>query len=182
MAWRMVVDTNTNEFLDNLQKLDQDIAKGLDKQMKKAARVVRNAASKRLGSMSPPLSGWALYSWVEADRGNGRNLQWDTSAARRGYTVGGDRRRKSGVFISYGVTVEQRNPQGAIFELAGLSTKPYRGAAEGGSKLMRQNLRNKRGSGPRPRVLYPAYYDGMEEARQLIERIVAEAERRVNDG
>lgn len=182
MAWRMVVDTDSYQFLKNLQQLDQDVVKGLDKQMKKAARVVRNDASKRLGQASPPLSGWALYSWVEADRDNGRNLQWDTSAARRGFTVGGDRRRKSGVFISYGLTVEQRNAQGAIFELAGGSTKGYRGKRGGGSMLMRQNLRNKRGDGPYPRTLYPAYYSGMTEARRLIESVVEEAERRVNRG
>ena len=182
MAWRLTIDTDTQSFLKNLQQLDDEVVKGLDKQIKKGARVVRNAASRNLGRMSPPLSGWALYSWIEADRSDGRDLQWNTSAARRGYAVGGDRRRKSGVFISYGVTVEQRNAQGAIFELAGLSDKPYRGSRRGGSMLMRANINKKRGSGPRPRVLYPAYYEGMTEARRLIQSVVEEAERRVNRG
>lgn len=182
MGWRMVVDTESHEFLKNLQQLDADVAKSLDKQMQKAARVVRSAASKRLSQMSPPLSGWALYSWIEQDRADGRNLQWNTSAARKGFALGGDRRKKSGVFISYGITVEQRNAQGAIFELAGGSNKGYRGSAGGGSMLMRQNLNNRRGQGPYPRTLYPAYYEGMGQAREMIERIVREAEARVNGG
>lgn len=182
MAWRMIVDTQSNTFLNNLKKLDEDVAKALDTKMKQAARVVRKEASSLLGKQSPPLSNWGKYSWIEQDRDQGRDLQWQTGAARRGLSIGGPRSKKSGVFISYGVSVEQRNAQGAIFELAGGSSQPYRGRRGGGSMLMRQNLRNRRGDGPYPRTLYPAYYAGMGEAREMIERVVAEAERRVNGG
>jgi hypothetical protein len=185
MAWRMIVDTDANTFLKNLQQLDADIAKGLDKQMKDAARQVRKVASRKVAEMSPPLSGWAISPWFEQDRGasSSRSLRWNTTKARGGLAVGGARRKKSGVFISYGVNVEQRNAQGAILELAGGSSDGYRGARNsGGSLLMRQNLRRKLGDGPYPRTLYPAYYEGMGDAREMIERVVAEAERRVNGG
>ena len=183
MAWNMTIDTDAKSFLKNLQQLDFDVAKGVDQKMKAAARVVRKSASQRVGKMSPPLSGWALGSWVEQDRADGRNLQWNTSKARSGFAIGGARRKMSGVFISYGVNVEQRNAQGAILELMGGSSRGYRGARlNGGSVLMRQNMRRKNGDGPYPRTLYPAYYEGMGEAREMIERIVEEAERRANRG
>lgn len=186
MGWSAVIDTDVDNFVNLLNKMDKDIAKAVDKSIKQGASDIRKSATKRLANASPPLSGWAAYSWIEQDRQDGRNLQWGLGAEKggqRGYRVSSSKAsRMSGLYVSYGVRVEQTSAQAAIFELMGGSDMGYRGARLGGSETMRQNVRTKRGDGPYPRILYPAYYDGIGKARSFIESAVAEAERKVNRG
>lgn len=186
MGWKALIDTDADNFVNVLNKLDADIAKGVNKSIKQGAGDIRKSATKRLAADSPPLSGWAAYSWIEQDRADGRNLQWGLGAEKggmRGYSVEtGKPSRRSGVYVSYGVQVVQKSAQAAIYELMGGSDKGYRGKRLGGSTTMRANARKKRGDGPYPRILYPAYYDGITKARDLIESIVAEAERKASRG
>lgn len=186
MGWTYLIDTDADTFVNVLNKLDETIAKGVDKSIRQGASAIRKSATKRLAADSPPLSGWAAYSWIEQDRSEGRNLQWGLGAERggmRGYSAeSGKRSRRSGVYVSYGVQVVQKSAQGAIYELMGGSSKGYRGTRLGGSQTMRANVNNKRGAGPYPRILYPAYYDGITDARNMIEAIVAEAERKASRG
>ena len=186
MSFKYLIDTDADNFVNVLNRLDATISKGVNKAIRQGASEIRKSATKRAAAASPPLSGWAAYSWIEQDRAEGRNLQWGLGAEKggmRGYTVESGRpSRNSGIYVSYGVQVVQKSAQGAIFELMGGSSKGYRGTRLGGSQTMRANVNRKRGAGPYPRILYPAYYDGISDARNMIEAIVAEAERKASRG
>lgn len=186
MSFKYLIDTDADNFVNVLNRLDETISKGVNKVIRQGASEIRRSATKRAAAASPPLSGWAAYSWIEQDRAEGRNLQWGLGAEKggmRGYTVESGRpSRNSGIYVSYGVQVVQKSAQGAIFEKMGGSKKGYRGTRLGGSQTMRANVNRKQGAGPFPRILYPAYYDGISHARNMIEAIVAEAERKASRG
>jgi hypothetical protein len=169
MAWTMNVATpGIGAFINRLEKFDGDVSKELKQKMRKAAGLIAKSARAR---QKVPLSHWARYSWIEQDRSNGRNLQYNIAAARQGIRVNANRYRASGVTVAFGMTVVQRNPAGAIFELAGSENRS-------GHRFNR-TLNRMLNDGPYPRSLFPAYYDEMPTTVKQIQTAIREAERKV---
>ena len=81
----------------------------------------------------------------------------------------------SGVTTAFGYSVVSSTPSGNIFEVVGSGrrTRGRRGRAFA-SSLNRQH-----GAGPLPRTLFPAYYEGIDDARRMIEAAIRDAERKV---
>jgi hypothetical protein len=169
MAWTMNVATpGIGAFINRLEKFDKDVSKELKKDMRKAAGLIAKSARAR---QEVPMSHWARYRWIEQDRSNGRNLQYNLAAARQGIRVNANRYRASGVTVAFGLTVVQKNPAGAIFELAGSENKS-------GHRFNRK-INELTTSGPYPRTLFPAYYDVMPTAVKQIQAAIRNAERKV---
>jgi hypothetical protein len=169
------------DFVNRLEKFDKDVSKELKAGMRKGVGYVVKEAQRRVPPT--PLRNWAV-SWIEQDRANGRYLMYDQAAARRGIKAAAFRARKRGSTVGFGYQAVQKDPAASIFELAG-SRNPgggpqsFKAAARGGSPTFNRNVLNKFGSGPYPRVLYPAYYAGISSARDEIDKALQEARRRV---
>lgn len=131
------------------------------------------------------LSNWGAWSsasqvrrtgsgTVVVQRGGGiggRDLAFNATSVKAGYRPKVGRKFRKGQLLSTRVVVEQASPAGAIYELAGSTTVDW--GAIGGSKTFKANLNDKRGSGPWPRILNPAYYAAGGEAADRIEAVVA---------
>jgi hypothetical protein len=169
MAWTMKVSTpDLAAFINRLEKFDGSVSKELKQKMRKASGLVAQNARER---QQVPLSNWGRYGWVEQDRANGRNLGYNQAAARRGLRVSTNRYRASGVTTAFGMSVVQRDPAGAIFELAG--------SANRSGHRFNSALNRVLGKGPYPRSLFPAYYAVMPTVQQQIEAAIRDAERKV---
>jgi hypothetical protein len=154
-------------FINRLEKFDKDVSKELKQEMRKASGRVANESRSLISAMGDPLSNWAGYSWVEQDRADGRNLQFNMSAVKRGYKVKTNRHRKSGITTAFGQSVVQETAAGAILELAG---------SDNSKATFNKNIINARKSpiGKIPRILGKAYYRVMPivvvELRSAIRR------------
>jgi hypothetical protein len=167
MPWLMKIATpEIGAFINRLEKFDKDVSKELKQEMRKASGRVANESRSLISAMGDPLSNWAGYSWVEQDRADGRNLQFNMSAVKRGYKVKTNRHRKSGITTAFGQSVVQETAAGAILELAGSRSKGQ----------FNRNIISARNSpiGKIPRILGKAYYRVMPivvvELRSAIRR------------
>ena len=178
MAFKIELYDDIADFINRLEKFDQDVSKALKKELRAGAGFVASAAKSKISMAGMPLSHWA-YSWVEQDRTeNVRNLLYSISQAQGAIKPVAYRARKNGRTVAYGYYVKQMDPAASIFELAGSKNKVSK-QSRGGSTTFNKNLLERYGDGPYPRILYPSYYAGMPAARALIEEAVAEAARRV---
>ena len=165
------------EFINRLEKFDQDVSKELKAGIKQGASFVVSAAKGLVPAT--PLSNWGR-SWLEQDRQAGRQIAYNQAKAKQQVIAKAYRARARGTTVAYGYYVIQKNPAASIFELAGKENPNGTPAsrcdqARPGSYTFNPNLLSKFGDGPYPRVLYPAYYAGMPKARIQIERAVKEA-------
>jgi hypothetical protein len=161
---------NLAESVDALEKFDSKVGKILKKEMKAGANVV----AKESRSLIPKdgLSGWGQWTFAR----DGRDLGFIGAWVKRGIVVQTERSRMSGITVAFGYRVVSKTAAGAIYELAGGSTKSYGGSRLGGSETFRQNVRSKHPNGPYPRTLFPAYYAGITKARKIIEDAIRKAE------
>lgn len=159
-------------LVNRLEKFDKDVSKVLKNELKSAASIVASNATAR--QPSTVLSGWGR--WIDAGvmpRSTGGR---DLSYAKKGYKVKTARYRKRGVTTGFGMDVMAVGAGAGILEFAGSEnrtpsfTEPIVsifGAVPQGSK------------GFMPRILLPAYYAGMKEAKPIIEAAIRDAERKV---
>jgi hypothetical protein len=181
MAARIDIEASSDiaQFINRLEKFDKEVSKELKANMRKGAGYVVKEAQARIPST--PLSNWGL-SWGEQDRQNGRQLVYNQAQAKRQVKVAAFRARRRGSTIGFGYQAVQKDPAASIFELAG-SKNPNgteRSRASGrGSYTFNQNILRAFGSGPYPRIMYPAYYAGITKSRAEIERALEVARRRV---
>lgn len=169
-------------FINRLEKFDKEVSKELKKGMREGSKHVIKEAKRRLDAVkNPPLSNWG-YSWVEQDRAAGRNLIYNKADAKRGLKVGTFRARKKGRTVGFGFQAIQKNPAASIFEMAGSDNpngSPRSRKTGRGSYTFNQNINRDFKRGPIPRILYPAYYAGMPEARKDIDAALQKARKRV---
>jgi hypothetical protein len=169
MGWKFET-INLAASVDALEKFDSEVGKILKKEMRAGANEVAKAARKRIPNSG--LSNWGMWTSEE----NGRDLGFIGSWVKRGIVVETKRSRNRGSTVALGYRVVTKSVAGAIYELAGGSTKGYRGRRLGGSQKFRQNIRDKNNNGPYPRTLFPAYYEAMPKAIEKIEAAIRKAE------
>lgn len=179
------MESDIADFINRLEKFDKDTSKGLKAAMKHGTTYVVKAAKARIDRIpNPPMSNWA-YSWVEQDRSTSvRNLVWNSARAKSQVKPAAFRARRRGKTIAYGYQAVQKNPAASIYELAGSQNpgggpQAFKASARPGSYTFNRNLMGRVGAGPYPRILYPSYYDGIEEAREYIEDELQRARKRV---
>lgn len=173
MTYKIDFYDDLAEFINRLEKFDKDVSKALKADLRAGAGEVAGEARKRLASVGLPLHNWA-YGWREQDREAGRNLIYSTSRANSQIMPVAYRARKGGATVAFGMYVVQKDPAASIFERAGSVSTVSKGT-RGGSDTFNQNILNKFGGGPYPRILYPSYYAGMADARKRIEEAVKQA-------
>ncbi|CAB5217025.1 Bacteriophage HK97-gp10, putative tail-component [uncultured Caudovirales phage] len=173
MTYKIDFYDDLAEFINRLEKFDKDVSKTLKADLRAGAGEVAGEARKRIAAVGVPLSNWA-YGWKEQDREDGRDLIYSIARANAQITPIAYRARKAGATVAFGMYVVQKNPAASIFELAGSKNAVSKGT-RGGSSSFNENVLNKYGGGPYPRILYPSYYAGMKAAQAKIEEAVREA-------
>lgn len=154
---------NLSKTIDFLEKFNVDVGKVLKKELKSGA----NEVAKESRSLIPNdgLRNWGQWTFSR----DGRDLGFIGAFVKRNIVVETQRTRNSGVTIGFGYRVVSRNAGGAIFELAGSVSK------DKGSMGFAVN--DKHQTKNYPRTLFPAYYAGMDKARQKIEAALEKAKR-----
>jgi hypothetical protein len=162
-------------FINRLEKFDKDVSKTLKKDMRSAADEVRKAAVKRLPNGNP-ISSWGRW------RQGGRDLDYVPNRVRRSYKTVTNRYRNLGVTAAFGYSVVTENAAAAIFEQIGADSRKGNTSWFSSDQFIRTVV-NRHGQRPRvkggKRVLLPAYYEAMPNARRKIEKAIREAERKV---
>ena len=159
-------------FVNRLEKFDKDVSKTLKKEMRQGANQVAKEARSLIGAIGGnPLSGWG--PWTSRTRGKQteRDLSFNVPAVKKGIKVQAYRGRFRGATVAFGYRVNQMNPGGAIYELAGSQNRS--------GDLFNSTLNNKRGSNRYPRIMYRAYYAGMGRAEAMIRDAIRKAEKKV---
>ena len=175
------MESDIADFINRLEKFDKETSKELKKGMKEGVNYVVKEGRRRVPRL--PLSNWAV-SWIEQDREIGRYLMYDQGAAKRGIKPAAFRARRRGRVVGFGYQAVQKDPAASIYELAGSQNpgggpQAFKPTARGGSYTFNRNIMRKFGNGPYPRVLYPAYYAGISDAREQIEKALQHARKRV---
>lgn len=163
-------------FINRLEKFDKEVSKELKAGMRKGVGYVVKEARRRVPPT--PISNWAV-SWIEQDRVAGRYLMYDQGAARSSIKAAAFRARRRGSTVGFGYQAIQKDPAASIFELAGSKNPARSKATRAGSWTFNPNILNRFQDGPYPRVLYPAYYAGIGDAREEIDKALQQARRRV---
>jgi hypothetical protein len=159
-------------FVNRLEKFDKDVSKTLKKEMRQGANEVAKEARSLIGAIGgTPLSGWGPWTSRTKGKQTERDLSFNVPAVKKGIKVQSYRGRFRGATTSFGYRVNQMNPGGAIYELAGSQDKS--------GDLFNSNLNNKRGSNRYPRIMYRAYYAGMSRAETMIRAAIRKAEKEV---
>jgi len=149
------------QMLRDLKQIDPEARKQFAKDAKQIASPIVVAAQ---GSYPAQALSGMKYRWTQ----NGRQLlPWDARKARRGITVKVDAgRKKDGV-----VTVIQKDPAAAIYDIAGRGTSNRFGDALTAF------------AGNPSRVMWPAaeahITDVQQEMTKAIEQVAKEIERRI---
>ncbi len=149
------------EMLRDLKQIDPEARKQFAKDAKQIASPIVMAAQ---GSYPAQALSGMKYRWTQ----NGRQLlPWDARKARRGITVKVDAgRKKDGV-----VTIIQKDPAAAIYDIAGRGTSNRFGDALTAF------------AGNPSRVMWPAaeahITDVQAEMTKAIEQVAKEIERRI---
>lgn len=117
---------------------------------------------------------------VIASRKKLRPVPFVGGKARAGITPEVGRRYRKGRMLSASARVVQKDPAGAIWELAGSDDTDW--GATGGGATFRDNLNAKyQNGGLWPRSLGPAWTDNVDKARERIDEIVAKYAKEVGD-
>jgi hypothetical protein len=169
---KIEMSSDIAQFINRLEKFDQDVSKELKKAMKQGSEKVV-AEAKKLLPGDAPLSGWGV-GWIERDREAGRDLQYRPAKARSSIKAAAFRARRSGVTVAFGYQAVQKDPAASIFETAGAR---YPLGVRSGT--FNPSILRRFGSGPYPRIMYPAYYAGIREARDEIDAALQQARKRV---
>lgn len=109
---------NADATIRALQAFDTDASKAVAAGLRKAIRPMVRAAQQMVPD--EPISQWAKYGWI--DKKSGRDLAWSAAKVRRGIQVLIGGRRQKGRITSNLAGIINRNPAGAIYELAGART------------------------------------------------------------
>jgi hypothetical protein len=158
-------------FVNRLEKFDKDVSKQLKKEMKQGANEVAKEARSLIGAVGNPMSQWAKYSLIEQDRANGRNLQFNLPAAKKGVKVKSYRGRNRGVTTAFGYRVTQSDVAAAIFERAGAEDKS--------GAIFNTTMNRDHGGNRYPRIFYRAYYVAMPKVEAKIRAAIRKAEKGV---
>ena len=177
-SWSVDVDGAT-ELINRLKKFDKEIYKILTKEMRQAADLVAGSARAKIPNNG--LLNWGR--WVER-RTTGstgstgaitfvqavseRSLSFDQGATRKGIKPKATT-RGSGQNTQWRALVQQMNPAGAIYSLAGSKS----------SSTFSTNLNNKHGRSVWPRALTPALYEKGPEAGDAIADAIQRAMNKV---
>jgi hypothetical protein len=188
--WSVKVEGAT-ELANRLKRFDAEMYKILNDELKQAGDKVADAAKQRVPSDG--LSNWGpwLSKRVSGKTGSvgsiqlvqkttERNLSFNQGNARAGIKPRAILRNRSSTAESFQVQVQQMDPAGAIFELAGSRLDLPSGAKTVQAAMFRQHLNTKHGAGPWPRTLRPALYEKGTEAGDAIIKAVQAAMDRVN--
>jgi len=170
--WAVNIE-GTADFINLLKRFDKEVANVLNREMRKGAELVAAAARDKMPD--EPLSNWGVWNAAK----DGRNLGYDRGEAAAGIKPRNVNRTRRGQAMSWKVTVQQLDPAGAIYSLAGSiggASGTYRGWT------FKNNMNAKNGSGPWPRALTPAYYEKGPEAGDAIAAAIQRAMDQVNNG
>lgn len=141
-GWKVEV-TGLRQVYDALNQTDKAAVRVITKRITEAGKAVASSAS----SMSPrqnPISNWG--TWFSS---SGRDLSFSPATVSGSYKLRRNNYRRRGVSAGIGWDVYQTNPGGAIFELLGKGSSDFVQTIAG------------RFPGKQPRVLIPAYRQGM---------------------
>lgn len=176
--WAVDVEGSA-ELINRLKRFDKDVYKILDREIKKAADTVAEAAREKIPDNG--LSNWGR--WVER-RTSGRtgssgaisfvqavterSLSYDQGAIRKGVKPAIQTRSRKGSAMRWRAIVQQMNPAGAIYMLAGSRNM-------NAGETLGENLNRKRGGSIWPRALSPALYEKGTEAGDEIAAAIQRA-------
>ena len=155
-------------FINRLEKFDKDVSKELKAEMKKGADVVAKAAGSTVSGV--PISGWGTWNH------QGRDLGYNPSKVKSGFKVSTNRYRRRGVTAAFGYDVVQANAGGSVYEVIGDKSRVAEGTQ--GEQFVDSVVANS-SARRNPRTLVPAYYEGIEQARERIKAALQVAMRRV---
>lgn len=160
--------TGLRQLFDALDEVDKKAADLIRKQITKAGGDVRKAAQAEVSRMGKPVSGWG--AWIES--GRGRDLSFDPSQVARKISLQRSNYKKKGVARGIGWDVYNKSPGGAIFEVVGDFSRV---TDDAGRHLV--SAINRRYPGKKPRILLPAYYDGVPKDLKddIRDQLIAEA-------
>jgi hypothetical protein len=159
MSFKVDVD-GVAPLINQVERFNKDVAKVLKTEMRAGANEVAKAARELVPDSG--LRNWGAWTYSK----DGRDLGFIGSWVKRGITVSTQRNRMSGITVGFGYDVVTRTPAGSIYELAGSKS----------DEPMSRAMRKKRGSGPYPRTLFPAYYQAMPDAKAKIQAAITKAE------
>ena len=171
MATQVKVEvTGLRQILDALDTVDKKATDRIRRQITKAGGDVRKAAQANVSRMGRPVSNWG--PWVETASGRGRDLSFDPGTVVSKIKLQRSNYKKGGVARGISWDVVNDSPAGAIFEVVGDFSRT---TDEAGEHLVRAI--NRRYPGKKPRILLPAYYDGMPKNLQdeIADQILTEA-------
>lgn len=163
-----VVVKGIGSTLTALRQLDPDVDAEVQATLTWAAGLLKSAAEPLISQEG--LSGWKKY------RGG-----YSAGSISSGLKRSKAKRRKTGMFVSNAVGVQNTNAAGAIWEVAGRRTdgnppragKNPRGGSFGNGQALIQGMRDK--SGGASRILWAAYDGGVAE--QTATALIAAAEK-----
>ena len=154
-------------FINRLEKFDKDVSKELKAEMKKGADVVAKAAGSTVSGV--PISGWGTWNH------QGRDLGYNPSKVKSGFKVATNRYRRRGVTAAFGYDVVQANAGGSVYEVIGDKSRV---TGPQGEQFVDSVVAASSGR-RNPRTLVPAYYEGIEQARERIKAALKDAMRKV---
>ena len=177
-SWAVNV-SGVGQFMDRMKRFDADAYKILSDELKQAGGEVARAAQANIPDR--PLDNWGKWT-VRRARGGGvytRDLSFNASQARSKVKPVIKTPRQKGDTRKFWVQVQQMDAAGAIYMLAGSVNKSRH--------PFNRNMNRKRGTGARgsgfwPRALTPAVYEKGAKAFDEIEKAIARAIERVNNG
>ena len=158
------------QVIDALEDIDKSAKTKIERAIRKGGNQVVQAARRRV--VGNPLSNWG--PWTESTRN--RDLGFDTGAVISGIKMQKSNFRRRGVSAGFGFDVYNKNPAGAIFEVigdkskVGLTDYDWQGAGF-------VNRIKGRFPGKNPRILLPAYYEGLPNGfrEEIRDQIIDEA-------
>lgn len=158
------------QVIDALEEVDKSAKRRIERAIRKGGNQVVAAAKRRVPAN--PLSGWG--PWTESTRG--RDLGYEASAVISGIRLQKSNFKRRGVSAGFGFDVYNKNPAGAIFEVIGGKTKvgltDYNWQGPGFVDRIKDRF-----PGKNPRILLPAYYEGLPDGfkEQIRDQIIDEA-------
>ena len=149
--------TGLRQVIDALAEVDKKAERQIQKSIRDAGKKVVGAAQKRITGF--PVSGWGHWTVQRFSRERGayeHDLSFDPGAVVAGFKVQRSNFRKAGVSRGVGYDVVQSNAAGSIFEVIGDGSRV---TTPQGARLV--NTINRRFGKRGPRILMPAYYEGL---------------------
>lgn len=160
--------TGLREIFDALDKVDKKASDAVKREVTKAGQKVSKAAKAQVPGR--PVRHWG--PWISSDRG--RDLSFDAAEVASKIHVQRSNFKKRGVARGIGWDVINGSAAGAIFEVMGDGSRV---TDDAGRHLVAAV--NRKFPGKQPRLLLPAYYEGLPENLKddIRDLILAEAKR-----